>query len=94
MLGYVNMDVEVTKDGHLHGYSVRRIEVSLDSLHWVVFSTHFRSDAGDSLIRTFGPWLDHFYSRMRAVNTRMDSLFTQYDTLWYKYVIRFKRGGR
>jgi hypothetical protein len=89
VIGYVNMDVRVTKDGRLHGYRVNRIEVSPDTLSWFVYSANRQTRRGDSLYAMFRPWLDSYYGLLRSANTGKDSLFLLWDTLWYNHIVDF-----
>jgi hypothetical protein len=85
LLGYMVMEVRVTKDGSLHGYRIGRIEVSPDTLHWYVYSPWSKTATGDSLIRRFQPWIDQLYGTMRSEGAERDSMFLLYDSLWYSY---------
>ncbi len=89
LLGYINIDASVTRNGTLHGYRVRRIEISPDTVHWFTYSRNSPSQPGDSLLTAFRPWLDAFYRGMGATGTEKDSLFFLSDTLWYNYIIDF-----
>jgi hypothetical protein len=89
VVGYINMDVRVTKDGGMHGYRVRRIEISPDTLHWFVYSAHTDTPQGDSLFAKFIPWLETYYRKLRVIDTERDSLFLLGDSLWYNHIIDF-----
>ena len=89
LLGYANLDVRVTSDGTLHGYIIRRIEVSTDTLHWITYSSVRRTSVGDSLLGMFSPWVSSFYNTMQSQNADKDSLFLVADTLFYNYIIHF-----
>jgi hypothetical protein len=90
LVGGISLDVRVTQDGRLHGFRVNRIEISPDTLHWFVYSSHRpRQPWSDSLLTEFLPWIERYCQEMRAVDTRKDSLYLLSDTLWLPADIRF-----
>jgi hypothetical protein len=89
LLGYVNMEVRVTKDGMVHGYRVNRIEINQDTLHWTAYSLHTPTPRGDSVYKRFAPWIETYYHLLRTTGTQKDSMFLISDTLWYNHIIDF-----
>jgi hypothetical protein len=61
LLGNVSLKCNVTKDNKIHGYYVDRIEVSVDTVHWFLYTSYHSPKGGDSAYAGVQKMADSLY---------------------------------